>query len=302
MERTYLLDFDSRQVTTPCFVVDESAIERNLKILNRVQERTGCRILLALKGFAMPAVFPLVSRYLHGVCASSPHEARLGREEFGKEVHSHGPAFSEEDLDQHLLYCDHLVFNSFQQWHRFSEQVKASARPVSCGLRVNPAHSETDVALYDPCSPGSRLGILREHFVDQDLSGISGLHLHTLCEKGADALSRTVEVFEKQFKEFLPQMQWLNLGGGHLVTAPGYDIDLLCEIIDYFRSTYDLTVYLEPGEAIAINSGVLVTTVLDVVDNNGPIAILDTSVSCHMPDVLEMPYRPEIRGSALPGI
>lgn len=301
MERTYLVDFDPQQVAPPCFVVDESALLRNLKILNGVQQRTGCRILLALKGFAMPAVFPLIGEYLHGVCASSPHEARLGREEFKKEVHSHGPAFSEQDLADHLRYCDHLVFNSFQQWQRYREQVKAWPRPVSCGLRVNPGHSETEVALYDPCSPGSRLGILREQFNGEDLDGVSGLHLHTLCEKGADALARTAEVFEKQFGGFLPRMQWLNLGGGHLITAPGYDISLLCEIIDHFRSTYDLTIYLEPGEAVAINTGALITTVLDLIDNDGPIAILDTSISCHMPDVLEMPYRPEIRGASQPG-
>ncbi|MCF8055804.1 MAG: carboxynorspermidine decarboxylase [Desulfocapsa sp.] len=301
MERAYLVGFDPLQVNTPCFVVDESAVERNLKILYLVQQKTGCKILLALKGFAMPSVFPLVRKYLYGVCASSPHEARLGREEFQKEVHSHGPAFSEEDLAAHLNCCDHLVFNSFQQWHRFQPQVKACPRPVSFGLRVNPCHSETEVPLYDPCSPGSRLGILREQFAGQNLDGISGLHFHTLCEKGADALARTAEVFEAQFKEFLPQMDWLNLGGGHLITAPGYDIDLLCEVIDHFRSTYDLTIYLEPGEAVAINSGALITTVLDVIDNGGPIVILDTSVACHMPDVLEMPYRPEIRGASLPG-
>jgi len=300
MERSYLLNFDPEQVNTPCFVVDESALLRNLKILDEVQQQTECRILLALKGFAMPGVFPLVRKYLHGVCASSPHEARLGREDFQREVHSHGPAFSDRDLTEHLLYCDHLVFNSFQQWHRFQKQVRECPRDISCGLRVNPAHSETAVALYDPCRPGSRLGILREQFSGKDLTGISGLHLHTLCEKGADALARTAEVFEKQFGEFLPRMQWLNLGGGHLITAPGYDTDLLCEVINHFRSRYDLTIYLEPGEAIAINTGALITTVLDIIDNDGPIAILDTSVSCHMPDVLEMPYRPDIRGASLP--
>ena len=301
MERAYLVDFDLQSVNTPCFVVDEWAIEQNLITLDKVQQRTGCKVLLALKAFAMPSMFPLIRRYLHGVCASSPHEARLGKREFRKEVHSHGPAFSERDLEDHLDCCDHLVLNSFSQWHRFRDQIRSFRRNVSCGLRVNPAHSETDVALYDPCSNGSRLGILRDQFDGQDLTGISGLHLHTLCEKGADALARTADIFEKQFGEFLPQMEWVNLGGGHLITAPGYDIDLLCDTVEHFSKKYELTVYLEPGEAVAINSGALVTSVLDIIDNNGPIAILDTSVSCHMPDVLEMPYRPEIRGASLPG-
>ncbi|MBU0946849.1 MAG: carboxynorspermidine decarboxylase [Proteobacteria bacterium] len=301
MERSYLIDFDKRLVPSPCFVVDEGAIERNLQILATVQDRTGCRILLALKGFAMPRVFPLIRQYLAGVCASSPDEARLGREEFQGEVHSHAPAFSKADLEVHLRCCDHLVFNSFQQWQRFQPQLKACTKPPSCGLRVNPCHSETKVALYDPCSPGSRLGIPKDKFAGQSLQGISGLHLHTLCEKGADALVRTAKVFEEQFQEILPQMRWLNFGGGHLITAPGYDLDLLCELINHFRTTYDLTIYLEPGEAIAINTGALVTTVLDVTENGGLIAILDTSVACHMPDVLEMPYRPEIRNAAIPG-
>ena len=301
MERSYLVDFDKGLVPSPCFVVDEGAIERNLQILADVQERCNCRILLALKGFALPRLFPLIRRYLAGVCASSPDEARLGREEFQGEVHSHAPAFSPEDLDLHLRFCDHLVFNSFQQWYRFQSRIKASGKSPLCGLRVNPCHSETAVALYDPCSPGSRLGIPREQFAGQSLQGLSGLHLHTLCEKGADALARTAEVFEEQFRGVLPQLDWLNFGGGHLLTAPGYDLDLLCELIGHFRSTYELEIYLGPGEAIAINAGALVTTVLDVVDYGDPIAILDTSVTCHMPDVLEMPYRPEIRNAALPG-
>ncbi|MDA3970776.1 MAG: carboxynorspermidine decarboxylase [Desulfobulbaceae bacterium] len=301
MDRPYLVDFDSLRVPTPCFVVDYDAIERNVKILAGVQERTGCQILLALKGFAMPATFPLIRRYLAGVCASSPDEARLGREEFQGEVHSHAPALSEADLLAHLYYCDHLVLNSFSQWHRFQPQIEACSTPPSCGLRVNPCHSETRVAMYDPCGPGSRLGITREKFNNQSLQGISGLHLHTLCEKGADSLARTAKVFELQFQDILPHMSWLNFGGGHLITAPDYDLDLLCEVITHFRSTYGLSIYLEPGEAIAINTGVLVTTVLDIIDNDGPIAILDASVACHMPDVLEMPYRPEIRGAGVQG-
>lgn len=301
MDRSYLVDFDPARVPSPSFVVDLGALERNLRILDTVQQRTGCSILLALKGFAMFRVFPLIRRYLKGVCASSPHEARLGREEFKGEVHGHGPAFSASDLGELLELCDHIVFNSFSQWQRFQPLIERSPHQVGFGLRVNPRHSETDVALYDPCAPGSRLGITREQFAGKSLAGITGLHVHTLCEKGSDALARTARVFEEQFKDILPTMQWLNLGGGHHITKPNYDIDLLCEVIDHFKKTYDLTIYLEPGEAIAIHTGALITTVLDIIENDGPIAILDTSVSCHMPDVLEMPYRPDIRGAGLPG-
>ncbi len=266
-----------------------------------MQQRTGCHILLALKGFAMFRVFPLIRRYLKGVCASSPHEARLGREEFGGEVHGHAPAYSEADLRELLTLCDHLVFNSFSQWQRFQPLISTCPAPPRFGLRVNPMHSETAVALYDPCAPGSRLGIRREQFSGKSLTGITGLHFHTLCEKGADALARTAAAFEEQFQDILPAMQWLNLGGGHHITKPDYDLDLLCEVIDHFSKKYDLTIYLEPGEAIAIHTGALITTVLDIVENDGPIAILDTSVTCHMPDVLEMPYRPDIRGAGEPG-
>jgi carboxynorspermidine decarboxylase len=301
MDRSYLVDFDPRRVPSPAYVVDQGALTRNLRILDSVQQRCGCRILLALKGFAMFRVFPLIREYLKGVCASSPHEARLGREEFGAEVHGHGPAFSETDLRELLSLCDHIVFNSFGQWERFQQLIAGCPAPPQFGLRVNPRHSETEVALYDPCAPGSRLGIRREQFSGKSLTGISGLHFHTLCEKGADALARTAAAFESQFKEILPAMQWLNLGGGHHITKPDYDLDLLCEVVNHFRQKYDLTVYLEPGEAIAIHTGALITTVLDIVENDGPIAILDTSVTCHMPDVLEMPYRPDIRGAGGPG-
>ncbi|MCJ7600213.1 MAG: carboxynorspermidine decarboxylase, partial [Desulfobulbaceae bacterium] len=209
--------------------------------------------------------------------------------------------YSEADLRELLTLCDHLVFNSFSQWERFQSLIAGCPSPPQFGLRVNPLHSETDVAIYDPCAPGSRLGISREQFAGKSMEGISGLHFHTLCEKGADALARTAEAFETQFKDILPAMQWLNLGGGHHITKPFYDLDLLCEVVDHFRKKYDLTVYLEPGEAIAIHTGALITTVLDIVENDGLIAILDTSVTCHMPDVLEMPYRPDIRGAGQAG-
>ena len=293
------------RVPTPCFVLDEAALKHNLSVLASLQDRTGCKILLALKGFAMFSVFPLIRKTLFGVCASSPHEARLGREEFGLEVHTFAAAYSDTDMRQILAVSDHVVFNSFAQWERFRsivmEGAQASDRPVSCGIRVNPAHSEVEIPIYDPCAPCSRLGVLREQFEGQSLEGISGLHFHTLCEKNSDALERTLERFEDQFKEFIPQMKWINFGGGHHITRPDYDVDRLCRLISNFKSKYGKVVYLEPGEAVALNAGYLVATVLDIVHNEMDIAILDTSAATHMPDVLEMPYRPDIIGAGQPG-
>lgn len=301
MDRNNPLNLDLDRVKTPCFVVDRQALKRNLAILQNVQDRTGCRILLALKGFAMFRVFPLLRQTLRGVCASSPHEARLGREEFGGEVHTFAAAYSEEHLESLLQYSDVLVFNSFSQWKRFRPFVQDDPASIACGIRVNPEHSEGKVPLYDPCAFGSRLGVRREQFEDQDLKGISGLHFHTLCEHNADALARTLSVFEEKFGTFLPSMEWVNFGGGHHITRGDYDVDLLCSLIQGFMARYPLQVYLEPGEAVALNAGILVTTVLDIVHNDMPIAILDTSVPTHMPDVLEMPYRPVVAGSGMPG-
>ena len=301
MDRSYPLGLDLGRVSSPCFVVDRGALRKNLKILENVQERTGCRILLALKGFAMFAVFPLLRKTLYGVCASSPHEARLGREEFQREVHTFAAAYSREDMETLLRFSDVIVFNSFSQWRRFKPMVKSAERSLRCGIRVNPEHSEGKVPIYDPCAPGSRLGVLRRHFEGDALDGITGLHFHTLCEHNADALVRTLAVFEEKFGEFLPSMKWVNFGGGHHITRADYDVDLLCRCILDFKHRYPLQVYLEPGEAVALNAGILVASVLDVVQNELPIAILDISVPTHMPDVLEMPYRPDIAGAALPG-
>ena len=287
-------------VSTPCYVVDEGAIRRNVDILEFVQKRTGCRILLALKGFAMFSVFPLIKEVLKGTCASSPHEARLGREEFGGEVHAFAAAFSEQDVRELVTLCDHLVFNSFAQWKQFRPIIEQGERTIECGLRINPEHSEAAVALYDPCAKKTRLGIRRSAFDDEDLEGISGLHFHTLCEQNADALARTLDVVEDNFGSFFYSMKWINLGGGHHITRPDYDIDLLCKCVERIQKTYDVQVYLEPGEAIALNTGVLVASVLDVIENDGLIVILDTSATAHMPDVLEMPYRPEIVGAGQP--
>ena len=298
---------DPSRVPSPCFVIDDQKLKQNVAILDEVQRRTGARILMALKCFSMWDVFPLLSRTgsgpLYGCCASSPDEARLARECFGGEVHAFAAAYSEEDM-QDLLGCvDHLLFNSFAQWKRFrplAEQA-AATRPISFGIRVNPEHSEGAVDIYNPCSAGSRLGVRLRHFSPADLRGISGLHFHTLCEQGADALARTLDAFEQKFGPYLEQMEWLNFGGGHHITREGYDLDLLCRCIERMRDRYGVQVYLEPGEAVALNAGVLVATVLDIVEADMPIAILDTSASAHMPDVLEMPYRPMVVGSGLPG-
>ena len=301
MHQNRYLHLNLDRVPTPCFVLDEAALKRNLSVLASVQDRTGCKILLALKGFAMFSVFPLIRKTLFGVCASSPHEAGLGREEFGREVHTFAAAYSDKDIRQILAVSDHVVFNSFAQWERFRPMVRASDRPVSCGIRVNPAHSEVETPIYDPCAPCSRLGVLREQFEGQSLEGISGLHFHTLCEKNSDALERTLERFEDQFKEYIPQMKWINFGGGHHITRPDYDVDRLCRLVSDFKSKYGKVVYLEPGEAVALNAGYLVGSVLDIVHNEMDIAILDTSAATHMPDVLEMPYRPDIIGAGQPG-
>jgi carboxynorspermidine decarboxylase len=301
MDRNSFLALDLERVPTPCFVVDKEALRRNLVILDDVQQKTGCRILLALKAFAMYSVFDLLRTTLCGVCASSPDEARLGKEEFGGEVHAFAAAYSPKDVEAFLQWSDHLVFNSFSQWQRFQPQVKKSPRKISCGLRINPEHSEGRVPLYDPCAPGSRLGITRRHFRKDLLSGIEGLHFHTLCEHNADALERTLEKVTDRFGEFIGAMGWINFGGGHHITRGDYDRNLLCRLISDFKKRYPVEVYLEPGEAVVLNAGFLVTSVLDISQNDMPIAILDTSAATHMPDVLEMPYRPEIIGAAAAG-
>jgi len=287
---------------SPAYVVDLGRLRYNLAILDHVQQRSGAKILMALKAFSMWSVFPLIRRYLLGVCASSPWEARLGREEFGGEVHSFAAAFKESDVVELLQISDHLVFNSFGQLERFRPLWEKEAGRVSIGLRVNPEHSEGHTPIYDPCAPRSRLGIPRAEFEGRSLAGVEGLHFHTLCEQLFDPLARTARVFEEKFGEFLPGMKWLNLGGGHHITREGYDIDGLVELVKHFRGKYGVEVYLEPGEAIAIGTGVLVSEVLDVVHNEMDIAILDVSATCHMPDVLEMPYRPVITGGGDAGV
>lgn len=295
------LNIDFSQLRTPAYVVDEGLLRKNLAILDRVQQETGCKILLALKGFSMHAVFPIVGEYLAGITASALFEARLGREKMGKEVHIYSPAYIEEDFDEILDTVDHIVFNSFNEWQLYRERVLNHRRPIEAGIRFNPEYSEISTLLYNPAAPHSRLGVTAANFRPELLEGISGLHFHTLCEQNADALARTVPYIDENFGPYLHKMKWLNLGGGHHVTRPDYDIEQLINVIRHFQKTYNLEIYLEPGEAIALNTGFLVTQVLDIVDNGMEIAILDTSAANHMPDVIEMPYRPVVIGGGLPG-
>ena len=288
------------ELPPPCFVVDEVLIEKNLKILQGVIQRTGCKILLAQKAFSLYKLYPLVGQYLSGTAASGLYEARLGREEMGKENHVFSPAYRQADLAELTRICGHIVFNSFSQLARFGAQARAAGCEV--GLRLNPECSTQEGhAVYDPCSPNSRLGVTKANFRPELLDGVSGFHFHTLCEQNSDALLATVAAIEEKFGEWLPQMKWLNLGGGHHITRADYDTAALETCIIRLQKQYDLRVYLEPGEAVALNAGFLVTSVLDTLKNGMDIAILDASAACHMPDVLEMPYRPPLLDSGLPG-
>lgn len=295
------MSVDFNAVPTPCYVVDEDLLSRNLEILDTVQRRTGAKILLALKGFSMFSTFPQIGRTLHGITASSLHEARLGREEMNKEVHIYAPAYIPEDFAEITELVDHVVFNSFLQLRQFKPMLAASGRKIEVGIRVNPEYSEISTALYDPCAPFSRLGVTRKNFHPDELDGVDGLHFHTLCEQNADALARTIPVVDEKFGPFIRQMKWLNFGGGHHITRADYDLESLICSITFMQEKYAVQVYLEPGEAIALQTGYLVSTVLDVFENGMNLAILDTSAACHMPDVLEMPYRPLIIGSGLAG-
>ena len=287
------LSFDPDGLQTPCYVVDSAKLTDNLALLQQVAQEADCHILLAQKAFSMYYFYPLIRQYLSGTTASGLYEARLGREEMGGETHIFSPAYTHRDFPEILATCDHLVFNSFAQWQQFRTQALAAGK--SCGMRVNPMCSTQEHGIYDPCSPGSRLGVTRANFRPDLLEGIEGLHFHTLCEQDSDALEITLQAVEEQFGEFFPSLKWLNLGGGHHITRPGYDIPRLVRNIRHIREAYGLTVYVEPGEAIALNAGYLVATVIDVVENSGiQNAILDASAACHMPDVIEMPYRPPV--------
>ena len=294
---------DKTQLKTPCYVVQERKIRDNLEILKEICDETGCRILLAQKAFSMYSLYPLIGKYLNGATASGLFEARLGYEEMGKENHIFSPAYREDEMDEILRYCDHIIFNSPSQFKRYRDRVKAAGR--SMGLRINPECSTQEGhAIYDPCAPFSRLGTtagkFREEMTEEDISGLDGLHFHTLCEQDADALAVTLKAVEEKFGEYLYGMKWLNFGGGHHITRPDYDRELLKRCIRHVQETYGVDVYLEPGEAVALNAGILLTEVLEIVDNGMQIAVLDASAACHMPDVLEMPYRPPLRDAGDP--
>ncbi len=308
-KREYFTHFDPGRVPSPCFVIDKAAVEDNLKILNRVQRESGAKILAALKAFSCWSLAPLVREYLSGTCASGLHEARLGKEEFGGEVHCYSAAYKEADLLEILQVADHVLFNSFSQWSRFkSLALKAQQeRPeLQFGLRINPEHSEGEVALYDPCAPCSRMGVPIAEFekavaqTPDILDGISGLHFHTLCQQDLPPLDRTLNAVVKKFGKYFKHISWINFGGGHHISREDYQVDDLIDMLKNFQANYDVQVYLEPGEAVAIRSGVLVSEVLDITWNVMAQAILDTSATCHMPDVLEMPYRVDILGAGMP--
>lgn len=292
---------DISKPPTPAYVLEEEALKRNLALLDRVQKESGARIILALKGFAFWSAFPWIREVLHGATASSLNEARLAREEMGREVHVYSVAFTDKEFPGILRLADHVVFNSFSQWRRFREQGLA-AKKVSFGIRVNPGHSEVKTPLYDPCYPGSRLGVIREEFRPDELDGIEGLHFHAHCGNDSDTLERVVQSFERLYGDFIPRMKWINFGGGHHITREGYDVERLIRVVKAFREKHGVDVYLEPGEAVGWRTGPLVASVVDIVRNQMDIAILDASATAHMPDTLEMPYRPEVRGAAEPGV
>jgi carboxynorspermidine decarboxylase len=273
--------------------------EKNLQLLQYVQKEAECKILAALKGFSMYHMFPLMGNYLAGITSSSLNEARLGFEEMGKEVHIYAPAFREDEFDELLGYCDHFVFNSFAQYRKFGPRAKAAKK--ECGIRINPEYSEITTDIYNPCFTYSRLGTTLHNFRADELGGIDGLHFHTMCEQNSDTLERTMEVIEDKFGKYMHQMKWINFGGGHHITRKDYDVERLIRVIKKIKEKYSVEVYLEPGEAIALNTGFMIARVLDIVNNGMNIAILDTSAACHMPDVIEMPYRPEIIGAGKPG-
>ena len=287
---------------TPYYLIDEAKLERNLKILASVRRRAGVKILLAQKAFSAFDTYPLVAKYLDGTTASGLYEARLAHEEMpGRENHVFNPAFTDEEFAEVAEICDHVVFNSVEQARRFRGRGRAGARP-SIGLRVNPGYSEIEHDIYNPCVKGSRLGVPREFVKPEDLEGLEGLHFHSMCEQGSDVLARTLPHFEAKFGEFLPRLKWVNFGGGHHITKKGYDVGLLVKTLKDFRRRHpNLEVYLEPGEAIALDAGTLVTTVREVFDYGVPIAIVDASAECHMPDVIEMPYRPPLKGAGEAG-
>ncbi len=283
---------DTKDIQTPFYLLDEQKLENNLLLLDYIQKQSGAKILLALKGFAFWHSFDLVREYLSGCCASGLYEAKLAYEEMKREVHTYSPAFKDEEFEEIVSISDHVVFNSFAQWQKYKDRAVGK---LSCGIRVNPEISLAPKELYNPCAPFSRLGVTKKEFKDDLLDGIEGLSFHALCEQDADALEVVLKSFEDKFGEFLSDLKWVNFGGGHHITRDGYDLQKLIKLIKDFRKKYDIEVYLEPGEAVGWQCGVLVSTVLDIVHNDIDIAILDTSAEAHMPDTIIMPYRADVR-------
>lgn len=296
---------DYNQIPSPSYVLEERLLRRNLELIRSVQDRAGVSIILALKGFAMWRVFPMVGRYLKGATASSLHEARLIFEEMGVKAHTYSPAYMPDEFGELMQYSSHITFNSLNQYALYRDRLKGAPHPISAGLRVNPEYSEVEVDLYNPAAKGSRLGVAPDNLGDALPEGIEGLHFHTLCESSSYGLEKVLAAFEKHFGRFFSQLKWVNFGGGHLMTRQGYDIEHLVGLLQRFREKYGLEVILEPGSAIAWETGDLVSTVLDIVENRGvKTAIADVSFTAHMPDTLEMPYRPRIEGASstpLPG-
>ena len=301
MQRTSSLDEGLlAEIPSPCYIIDEQAIEDNCKVLDGVQEATGCKILMALKGFTVPDLFPMIGKYLHGTCASGLYEARLGREEFRKEVHAFAPAYDDHEFRGLLEISDHIVFNSLAQWDRLRPLVEECPRKISCGIRINPEYSEIRVGLWDPCARYSRFGVKADDLKSMP-DGIDGLHFHALCQQNSDSLEKLLRVVDKKFGQHLSKVKWVNFGGGQLITAPDYDVDRLCRIVSKFRDEHGVDVYLEPGEAVAFDAGVLMATVLDIVHNEMDIAILDISAWAHVQDVLMSSYKLEAVGGDDPG-
>ncbi|OGW47242.1 MAG: carboxynorspermidine decarboxylase [Nitrospirae bacterium RBG_13_41_22] len=287
-------------IETPVYLLDETLIERNMKVLRHVKKRTGCKVFHALKAYASFATFPMMSRYLDGVCASGLNEARLGYEEFKKEVHTFSTAYREKEIKAILKYSDSITFNSFYQLQQYGKAAMKSG--IEIGLRVNPGHSEVEADMYNPCAPYSRLGIVhsifRQEFPKQK-SIVDGLHFHVMCQQNADVLERVLRSFEKLYGKYIKGLKWVNFGGGHHITRDDYDVELLIRLVSDFKNKYEVQVYLEPGEASVYNAGVLISSVLDIVKNKTEVAIMDTSAETHIPDVLLMPYRPHILGSGM---
>ncbi|KQB77795.1 carboxynorspermidine decarboxylase [Clostridium butyricum] len=289
------------KLPSPCYIVDERLLKKNLEVLDYVQKESGANIILATKAFSMFSTFPLIGKYLKGVTSSSLFEARLGYEEMGKQVHIFSPAYREDEFEDIMKYSDHIIFNSFNQWKLYKDRVKNyKDKKIQCGIRINPEYSEIETDIYNPCFENSRMGVTLKNFEENDLDGIDGLHFHTMCEQNSDTLARTIKVVDEKFGKYIKNMKWLNFGGGHHITRDDYDLKTLIESVLYMKNKYNVEIYLEPGEAVALNTGFLVSTVLDITNNGMDLAILDTSAACHMPDVLEMPYRPNIIGSGKP--